>query len=157
LPDVELVYVAPCDVGLGLFAARAIPANAPILFFTGPIISHAQSLAKGPRMGDPLQIGIDQYIDLSPPAMYLNHSCDPNAGVVLDRFLIALRPIAAHEELRFDYSTTMSHDGWRMPCCCGVENCRQIIGDFENLPTDLQRRYLEQGIVQSFICRQYDR
>jgi SET domain-containing protein len=156
-PSTPLVFVARCDLGLGLFAARAIQKGSPVLVFQGPTISHAQCLAKGERMGNPLQIGIDEYLDLEPPAVYLNHSCDPNTAVVKDRVLIALRSINEHEELRFDYSTTMSHDGWTMECRCGAKHCRRTIGDFEYLPCDIQRTYLDLGIVQSFIRNQHSR
>jgi hypothetical protein len=45
----------------------------------------------------------------------------------------------------------MSEDNWTMECRCGAPNCRGIIRDFGELPVDLQRRYLDMRIVQSFI------
>jgi hypothetical protein len=153
LPTTSLIYVAQCDLGWGLFAATNITPYVPILLLTGPIISAAQARDKGTQSGNPLQIGIDEYIDLDPPGVYLNHSCEPNAAIVRDRVLISLRAIRQDEELRFDYSTTMSEDDWTMECRCGAVTCRGTIRDFECLPPDMGKRYLAEGIVQSFIRR----
>jgi uncharacterized protein len=151
----NLVYVAQCDIGRGLFAAENVSHGWPLLILTGPVISLEQTLAKGDRMGDPLQIAIGQYLDLEPPGVFLNHSCQPNVGIMADCVLVALRAIYKHEELRFDYSTTMSRDGWTLRCLCGSVNCRGVVRDFETLPQNLQRHYLDLGIVQSFIRSQY--
>ena len=153
----DLVYVAKCDVGRGLFAAENVSQGSPLLVLTGPVISLEQTLAKGDRMGDPLQIAIGKYLDLEPPGVFLNHSCQPNVGIMADCVLVVLRAISKHEELRFDYSTTMSHDGWTLECLCGSANCRGVVRDFETLPQYLQRHYLDLGIVQPFIHSQYRR
>ena len=154
-PSTELVYLARCDLGWGVFAATDIAVGAQILMLTGPIISTAQAIAKGERQGDPLQIGHDRYIDLDLPGVFLNHSCEPNTAITDDRLLVALRHIHRHDELRFDYSTTMSGDGWTMACRCGVKGCRRTIGNFEFLPHDLQRQYIERKIVQPFIRKRH--
>ncbi len=67
--------------------------------------------------------------------------------------LIALRPIEAGEEIRFDYSTTMSDDHWTMECRCGEPICRRVVLDFHHLPPIAQNRYLQLGVVQRFIVR----
>ena len=74
-----------------------------------------------------------------------------NAGIVNDTTLIAIRLIARGEEIRFDYSTTMSQDTWTLECRCRAASCRGIVQNFEELPQWLQRRYLTLGIVQNFI------
>jgi hypothetical protein len=58
------------------------------------------------------------------PTNFLNHSCDPNAGYDGDGAIVALRPIAAGEEIRMDYGTfsfSFDHD---FSCRCGAAACR---------------------------------
>jgi hypothetical protein len=69
--------------------------------------------------------------------------------------LIALKPIPAGEEIRFDYSTTMSEDHWTLECRCGEPDCRGLVKDFHLLPSVLQEQYVERGIVQTFILHQW--
>jgi hypothetical protein len=145
------VEVGPSAFGRGLFAAQPFEPGQPILVFTGPVLDHDQVLALGEDQAYTLQIGPDQYLDTMPPGRYINHSCDPNAGIADDRMLIAIRPIAAGEEIQFDYSTTMSEDHWTMECRCGEPFCRRVILDFHHLPPIIQNRYLQLGIVQRFI------
>lgn len=145
-----IITVGPCAVGRGVFAGEPIGSGREILRFTGRVLTLRDVRAKHERACDALQIGVDQYLDLEDPGRLVNHSCRPNLGVVADRRLIALRDIVAGEELRFDYSTTIS-DGWTMTCCCGVAECRGVIAAFQLLPAELQQRYALLGIVQRFI------
>ena len=85
-----------------------------ILRFAGPRIDLAQALAKGDLHGNTLQIDEGWYLDLEEPGMLVNHACEPNAGVVDDVVLVALRPIARGEEIFFDYSTTMADGTWQI-------------------------------------------
>jgi uncharacterized protein len=145
------IFVAACDLGLGVFARRDLDAGETIFRFSGPVITLEESVAPGRRSMNDLQIAPRLYLDLEPPGLYLNHSCEPNAGVRDDLFLIALRAIAGGEELRFDYSTTMGETYESMICGCGSERCRGVVGDFADLPESLRQTYLEAGIVQSFL------
>ena len=147
----DAVYVAECALGRGVFAGRDFQEGEFLFGFTGPVISLAQAINKGDAEGNVLQIGPRTYIDLEPPGVFANHSCEPNAGV---RDLVsgyALRPIARGEEILYDYSTTMSEKRWSMQCRCRTPSCRDMIGDFHDLPSELQGRYLSMGIVQPFI------
>ena len=89
-------------------------------------------------------LGIDEF---------LNHSCEPNAGLKDAVTLIAIRDIKAHEEILFDYSTCICGD-WIMKCSCGSVSCRGIIGDFKYLPYEIQRKYIDMVIVPSWILKQ---
>ena len=148
------VFVADCDVGKGLFAAREFLPGERILLLTGQRIGLADAIAKGDRECDAMQVGPAEYLDLEAPGVYTNHSCDPNAGIMHDHQLVALRPIRRGEEIRFDYSTTMDEDRWTMACDCRSPHCRRVVEDFELLPDHVQSRYLSLGVVQTFIARQ---
>ena len=144
--------VLPTDVGLGLFAVRSIAAGERILEFRGRLIDFAGTVAKGDRECDALQIGPDLYLDLEDPGRCTNHSCDPNAGIRNNGItLVAVRPIRAGEEIRFDYSTTMDDDHWTMDCSCGSPDCRRKVLDFRWLPRPRKLEYIAMGIVPSFL------
>ena len=70
-----------------------------------------QVRAKGGAAANALQIGVNRYLDLDEPGRLVNHSCDPNAAIREELLLVAIRDIQIGEEIRFDYSTTIS-DGW---------------------------------------------
>jgi len=147
------VYVAKSDLGLGVFARQAFAIGDEILRFCGPVISLDEALAKGEEQGNTFQIGDALYLDLERPGVLVNHSCEPNTGVVEDRILVALRPISQGEEIRFDYSTTMWDGCWTMRCRCGSSKCRGLVSDFPELPAELRAEYLRLCVVQEFIVR----
>jgi SET domain-containing protein len=55
-----------------------------------------------------------------------NHSCDPNIGVQGQIVVVAMRDIAAGEELTHDWTMT-DNDSYEMECHCDTANCRQVI------------------------------
>ena len=147
----EQIYVGPSPLGLGIFARKSFRKGEFLFRFSGPIIPLAEAIAKGEDEGNVLQIGPYSYIDLQAPAVFGNHSCQPNAGLRDQIFCYALCDIAEGEEIFYDYSTTMSERRWTMPCHCGMLSCRGVIGDFHDLPLQLQRLYLARKIVMPFI------
>jgi uncharacterized protein len=147
----QSVVVGRSALGRAVLAARYFQPGQPILTFGGPILTMPEMLALGADRAYALQVGAGQFLHLTRPARYLNHSCDPSAGIVDDRVLIALRAIAPGEEIRFDYSTAMREDHWTMDCRCGEYLCRRVVLDFQHLPPITQNRYLQLGIVQRFI------
>lgn len=148
----DTVVIANGELGLSIFAARRLLPGEKILTFSGPLITFSEAVAKGELESYALQIDSGAYLDTRAPGCYVNHSCDPNAGIVDSVTLVAIRGIPAGEEIRFDYSTTMDEDHWTMNCRCGASRCRKIITDFKYLPPDVQDSYLVRNIVQPFIA-----
>ncbi|MBK9520225.1 MAG: SET domain-containing protein-lysine N-methyltransferase [Rhodocyclaceae bacterium] len=158
--DTPFIYVADCEFGRGVFAARPFAAGEPVLRFTGRRIGLAETLAKGEAEFNVLQIGDTEYLDIVPPGVFTNHSCEPNVGLQDDITLIALRHLSIHEEIRWDYSTSMwemHEDIHTMSCRCGSAICRGVVDQFPTLPVEVQTRYLEKGIVMSFISERITR
>ena len=87
-------------------------------------------------------IGKDRWIDPAEPFVYLNHSCEPNLSVRGKREMIALRDIAAGEELTFDYSITVDELPWTMDCLCATPSCRKVVRAIQFLPPDMVASYL---------------
>ncbi len=143
-----------CRFGRGIFATRDFEPGEQILRFSGPPMTYEQ-VAATDTMGNPLQIGSTDYINLEAPGVWLNHSCEPNSGVRNDFEIVARKPIAAGEEICWDYSTSMDEDDWTLPCRCGSEHCRGVVRDFKELPEMVRNQYLADGLVMSFIAAQY--
>ena len=104
--------------GTGVFAARRLGVGEFILSFAEgrpAVVPCAAACVAAQDGGLYLQIGENRYILPRPPALYVNHSCDPNAGVRDCTELIALKPVEAGAEVAFDSSTSMAT---LMTCVC---------------------------------------
>ena len=135
-PDTELRTVSP-EVGFGVYATRDIP--------TGTIVYAVDELEVVVTPGDPIlrdgRYGpvIEKYSYVDPSgdaivswdlAKYVNHSCNANSLSTGYGFEIAIRDIAAGEEITDDYGLLNLRE--EMECLCGHANCRRVIrpGDF---------------------------
>ncbi len=148
--------VRETHLGKAVFATDGFAEHETIVRFSGPRIAAAR--VPGGIAGPDdrfVQIGRDEYLGPSGRIDDLiNHSCSPNAGLrFTDRgvFLVALRAIAAGEEVAWDYSTTLAGSTWAMACACGSAECRGTIGNFAALSTDRRRWYVERGVVAPYV------
>jgi hypothetical protein len=147
----DRIHIRACDVGWGVFASRDLTPGEIILAIEGPIIDFAETKRRGPHECMAFQIGPNRYLDTQPPGVFVNHSCEPNAGIRKNRYLVALRKIQRGQEIRYDYSTTMEEHSFTMECRCGAPTCRKWVRDFSTLPPALQEYYIAQGVVMDFI------
>ncbi len=101
-----------------------------------------------------VQIGKDSYMGPSGGLDdFVNHSCDPNSGLVITNTrveLVAIRDIKSGEEITWDYSTTMYGDDWKMNCQCNSVYCRHVVGNFIDLPDEIRKKYIQLGVVPSY-------
>ena len=79
----------------------------------------------------------DEY---EPVMLFLNHSCEPNVGFAGNIVLVAMRDIAAGEELTTDYALFDDAEA-PMPCNCGTPSCRGTISGRDWQRPELQRKY----------------
>jgi SET domain-containing protein len=127
--------------GKGIFALRDIRKGEIISTFTGPRVKLERLDEFPPEVVDHLfNVGTDEYLMAREPEVRTNHSCDPNAGIVRDVCLIAMRDIQKDEEITFDYSIIIDDD-WALECRCGSPLCRKIIGKFRDLPLEIKEKY----------------
>src|ERR1700727_1104249 len=121
--------VRECGTGRGVFAVAKILAGSVIMKYTGPLLKYEQTSPTTLA----LQIGPHLYIGESGQADYfVNHCCDPNAGMLIDGTdvqLIAIKNILPGQQITFDYSTTMDEDDFEFDCLCGSPKCRGEIRD----------------------------
>jgi hypothetical protein len=149
--------VRECGTGRGVFATANIWAGSVIMKYAGPLLKYEQTSPSTLA----LQIGPDLYIGESGQADdFVNHCCDPNAGMLIDGAdvrLIAIRDIAPGEQITFDYSTTMDEDDFEFECLCGSAKCRGPIRDFKHLPETLRQYYDDLKIVPRYNRRYVER
>ena len=157
---VSPVFVSASRNGNGLFAARSFIRGENIIRIEGRVVHHGLLWKRqGSRFSaNCFRFGSETYLDPGEgPGAFLNHSCEPNAGIrkVNGRlFLFAARSIRARREVVIDYSTTIGDDDiWAMRCNCGSGTCRKTIRNFGSLPEGVKRRYLAMDLVPGYIIR----
>jgi hypothetical protein len=140
---------------MGCFALQDLPAGSTVAGFGGHVVERAEfdDLDEELRT-HALQIDDRLYmVSLPPfaPADYVNHSCEPNCGIVGSCLLVTRRDVSVGEELCFDYAMSDTNDYDEFVCECGAESCRRLItgGDWK-LP-ELQTRYT--GFFSAYISR----
>ncbi|MDZ7969480.1 MAG: SET domain-containing methyltransferase [Nostoc sp. DedSLP03] len=75
-----------------------------------------------------IQINFNCHVKLDEPAIFINHSCDPNTGVKNNQFggydFVPLGDIEAGEEISWDYETTEYESIAVRSCLCESLSCR---------------------------------
>lgn len=150
----------PAKGGHGIFATAFIPAGDLILVWGGKIHTYDEYLQAPPqRQPHFIQVEEGLYLggaDEQPePADFLNHSCDPTAGMRGQIALIALRDIQPGEEICIDYAMCDGSPYDEFTCACGSANCRgRVTGnDWQN--PQLQKRYA--GYFSPYLQTRIDR
>jgi SET domain-containing protein len=134
--------------GRGLFAIEPIAAGEIVAVKGGHIITRAQLLANEHITGNSdIRIAEDLYLAaLSPDEyeavmLFLNHSCEPNVGVQGNVVFVAMKDIAAGEELAIDYAMIDGDPADQMECGCGTPSCRGVVTGGDWRRPELQARY----------------
>lgn len=118
------IYIGRSAIhGEGMIAGRRFDAGEVVWRMTGKPVFGAVT-ESGPNY---IGLGPDVWIDPDLPLDHINHHCAPNAAFGPRRQLLALRPIAPHEEVTIDYSTTEADPAWNMECGCGAAGCRGML------------------------------
>jgi SET domain-containing protein len=154
----EGLKIEKTNYGKAVFARREFKKGDFIIEFRGKKYTREEYIKKlNPRNNHFLQIDDNLYLGPTrTPDNYINHSCNPNAGMKFQNgrvFLYAIKPIKKGAEITFDYSTSMDEDYWEMDCQCGSRNCRRKVRDFKYLPEDTREKYIKLGIVPDFILK----
>ena len=129
------------DMEYGLFACQSIASGTPILTLAGKVVSgpfvsnlsfREQEMSW--QMDDDLwQVPHPiHFHDSTKGAMrfetgnYINHSCQPNCGMLDSVRVVSIRDIAANEAVTMDYA--MVNKTFRsVRCYCGSPSCRGIV------------------------------
>jgi len=116
--------------GLGLFAKREFTDGERISPYSGATTSEPPSSASSGGKVYALEIAPGRWLDGSSednPSRHANHACHPNAELIWHEedsaaWLTARRPIAAGEEITFDYGFSLAESLFQ-PCACGAADC----------------------------------
>jgi hypothetical protein len=113
----------------GVYVTSPVKAGTHIVEYTGPRITREEADIRYKDRAYTYLFGLDDgvnIIDGHGVAAFINHCCDPNCEtdeINGEVWIIALRDIAAGEELTYDYNL---YDGDDDPCIChcGAKDCR---------------------------------
>jgi hypothetical protein len=144
--------------GLGVFATAPIPAGEVVAAFGGHVADRAEFEHLPPdRQVHSLQIAEQLFLvcpERAEPADRFNHSCEPNCGIAGNVILVTLRPVAAGEQLTFDYAMCDSDPYDEFECVCGTASCRGKVTGNDWMIPELQDRY--RGWFSSYLQRRID-
>lgn len=137
-PETELRFVSSV-IGFGVFAKSPIP-KGTLTYVQDPL-----DVVIDPRKYESLEANLKQQVDrfafIDPAgdrvlcwdhAKYVNHSCEANSMSTGYGFEIALRDIAAGEEITDEYGLFNLSEAF--PLSCGCPNCRHMLR-----PEDIDR------------------
>lgn len=135
------------DKGEGVYATREFQPGETVL--VGFILSEVSG-----NHSHATQVGRNRFVQHGGLNSKLNHSCDPNCGVVLNsegaNDFVAMRRIEKGEELVFDYAMrnyVIEH--FPKVCMCGAECCRGRITGYKDLPDVVRRKY--RGFIAPYL------
>ena len=133
--------------GDGVFATRVFEIGETVMVGSiGAIAKQNDSYAA--------QIGPDCFVYEGGLKSIVNHSCEPNCGVLLNAQgafdLVAMRGIREGIEITVDYAMqnyVIEH--FPEQCLCGSRNCREVVTGWKDLPDDVKVAY--RGMVAPFL------
>ena len=141
--------------GWGSYARVPISAGTTVAAFGGFVAARETlNTMDEDRRNRSIQIDDDLFLISAPtpePGDMLNHSCEPSCGLMGATILVAMRDIAAGEELTFDYATCDASDYDEFACQCGATSCRGTVTGRDWMLPELQRRY--HGWFSPYIVR----
>lgn len=129
------LYIGSSKInGIGLFAGEKINCGEVVLSFGG-VLAFQSNRFSGQYKSSTF-VGISESImlceledsekDLSD---YINHSCDPNVGMLDCLTVVAIKDINQGDEIVCDYAFWEADENWMLEteCKCGSSNCRRKI------------------------------
>jgi uncharacterized protein len=144
--------------GYGVFAREPLK-QGEVLAVWGGIVVPGARLDEYSEYAQTHGIQVEEDLFLLPltgddPSDYFNHSCDPNSGLNGQICLVAMRPVAADEEICFDYAMSDSNPYDEFDCQCGAPTCRGRIVADDWMRPELQERY--KGYFSPYLQRRID-
>lgn len=136
-------------VGCGVFTLAPVPARAVLVCYSGRVVS-GEEMERYPehyrrynfQIGENLfQIPLSEIREVPD---FVNHSCDPTAGLMDSVTVVARRDLMPGEEVTLDYATfnsgrvTGGTDNFE--CSCGSKLCRGTVRSDDYRRPDVQER-----------------
>ena len=148
----------PDKGGHGVIARTFIHAGELLVVWGGEVVSETQ-LVHFTQAQQRRSIQIEDNLYLIPgrigPADYVNHSCEPNAGLSGQISLVAMRNIEPGEEVCFDYAMSDGSPYDEFECNCNAPTCRGYITGNDWRNPDLWPKY--EGYFSPYLQRRINR
>lgn len=143
---------------MGVFAREGIGESTLLAMWTGVVVDEEQ-LEGIPAEIRPYVAQVEEnlyLVSLPPiePADYINHSCDPNAGMSGQIGIVARRDIQPGEEVCIDYAMCDGSPYDEFQCSCATPSCRGHVTGNDWMMADLQERY--HGYFSPYLQRRID-
>jgi SET domain-containing protein len=138
------IYICNSKIeGKGVFVGEDVERGEDIQPIKGELKFKVNKNKKD-ALAHPNWIGVSEniWIDPDKPFKFLNHSCNPSAGIRGKKTIVALREIKEGEEVTIDYSIIEGDPRWELNCLCGEDNCRKKISSIHTLPVKQFKKYL---------------
>jgi hypothetical protein len=135
----------PGKGGFGLFSLAPLGEDEVLAVWGGTVVP-GERLAAYSDYARTHGLQVEEDLFLLPltendPSDYFNHSCSPNAGLLGQITLVAMRAIETGEEICFDYAMSDSNPYDEFTCGCGSPACRGRVTAEDWMRSDLQERY----------------
>lgn len=141
--------------GHAVFAREPIAAGECLVVWGGDIVTESQLRVLPDAQRHRLCLQVEEGLFLMTThegaSDWVNHSCEPNAGLEGQIALVAMRDIAPGEEICFDYAMTDACAYDEFECRCGTPSCRKRVTASDWRLPALQERY--RGFFSSFVER----
>lgn len=133
------------EKGWGSYVVEPIQAGETVAAFGGSVVpmSVLQTFSDD-RQSRSIQVDTDLYLvsgETPDAGDMLNHSCEPNCGLLGQMLVVAMRDIEPGEELSFDYAMCDASDYDEFRCLCGEPTCREIVTGSDWRDPVLQAKY----------------
>jgi len=143
------------DKGWGSFAVEKISAGETVAGFGGWCVTR-EMLDSLPEERQHRSIQVDENLylvsrDEREAGDCLNHSCDPNCGLMGSTILVAMRDIEIGDELCFDYATCDDSDYDEFECECGTKICRGTVTGLDWKLANLREKY--DGYFSAYLAK----
>jgi uncharacterized protein len=130
--------------GNGIYSLEPIHKGELVAVFGG-VVYEWDAFIHLPERERSLCIQVEEGLFLVPRPIgegdYVNHSCNPNAGLSGQIGLVAMRDIKVGEEVCFDYAMCDTAPYDEFECDCGQPGCREQVSGNDWQRPDLQKRY----------------
>lgn len=144
--------------GHGLFAKRDIFKNEEIIRAVGPKVNSqvSNTLYYSYGIDVLIQVGKDKWVLPNNESRFINHSCEPNLGLLDNGVFVAMKNIKKGEELTFDYATIDVNSKWSIVCHCDAKSCRGKITSQDLLDKKLHLIQRYRGFIANFILKELE-
>lgn len=145
--------------GYGVFAHLPIEKGELLVVWGGKVIN-GEELQQLPAITQRHSIQVEDDLYLAPlapaePADFVNHCCNPNAGMSGQIALVAMRDINAGEEVCYDYAMSDGSPYDEFECACNTPDCRGLVTGEDWRNPELWERYA--GYFSPYLQRRIDR